>query len=308
MALARASGTFNLVDESNLISQRRQPMAEALPIPMTKNAPPSPTPYATKNEASASAVSWAAVAGGAFVTAALLLSLSALGAGMGLSSISPWANTGASATSVGIGALLWLAFAEIVACGIGGYMAGRLRTKWVDVHSDEVYFRDTAHGFLVWAVAFVILSAFLASAGTALAGRENSGANAARSTGMGGDANRYYTDSLFRSTQAVNPPDESMRAEIGSIFARGIQQGQLSGEDQDYVAEIVAAKTGLAKPEAVKRVSQVFGQDQQAVDNLRKAAAHSLYWMFVALLLGAFVASFSATLGGRRRDRMQARA
>jgi hypothetical protein len=278
-------------------------MAQAtVPLPLAKNS--ASTPYAVKNEAPASAVSWAAVSGGAFVTAALLLSLSALGAGMGLSSLSPWSNSGVSSSSVGVGALLWLAIVEIVACAIGGYVAGRLRTKWVDVHSDEVYFRDTAHGFLVWAVAFVILAAFLASAGTVLAGGENRSANAGRSETLVADANRYFVDSLFRSDQSSSVPDERLRSEIGVIFARALRQRELTAEDRNYIADMVAAKTGLARPEAEKRVADVFGRDQQAVDNARKAVAHSLYWMFVALLLGAFAASLAATLGGRRRDHL----
>jgi hypothetical protein len=116
---------------------------------------------AGKNEGSHSAVSWAAVLAGAFVTAALGLILLALGAGMGLSSLSPWSASSAAAGKV---AFLWIAGLEVVASAIGGYMAGRLRTKWVDVPSDEVYFRDTAHGFLAWCVAFVLTAGFLTSA------------------------------------------------------------------------------------------------------------------------------------------------
>ena len=279
-------------------------MAQAtVPLALTKN--PAAAPYAMKNEAPASAVSWAAVSGGAFVAAALLLSLSALGAGMGLSSLSPWSNSGVSSSSVGMGALAWVAAMEILACGIGGYVAGRLRTKWVDVHSDEVYFRDTAHGCLVWAVSFVILAAFLASAGTLLAGGERS-ANATRSETLVTDTNRYFIDSLFRSGQSSIVPDEALRAEIGVIFAHALHQRELTVDDRNYVADMVAAKTGLTRPEAETRVADVFGRDQQAVDTTRKAAAHSLYWMFLALLLGAFAASLAATLGGRRRDHIHA--
>src|ERR1700733_9070193 len=111
---------------------------------------------AESSAASASGVSWAAVIAGAFVTAALSLILLALGAGAGLSSISSWSGEGVSPAAVKIGALLWIALAEMVSAGIGGYLAGRLRTKWTGVHTDEVYFRDTAHGFLVWAVALVV--------------------------------------------------------------------------------------------------------------------------------------------------------
>lgn len=268
------------------------------PVAVTKN----PTSFAENNEAPSSGVSWAAIAGGGFVTAALLLSLSALGAGMSLSSISPWANSGVSGSSAGLGAMLWLAFAEIVACGIGGYVAGRLRTKWVDVHSDEVYFRDTAHGFLVWAVALVIMAGFLTSAGTAVAGGGNRGANSSRSEGPVSDADRYYVDSLFRSPKAASTPDDAQRAEVGMIFAHALRERELTAEDKSYVAEMVVAKTGVAPSDADKRVTNAFENAQQAADTARKAVAHSLYWMFLALLLGAFAASLAATFGGRQRD------
>src|SRR5664280_3694072 len=123
-----------------------------------------------KNEAYSAGVSWAAVIGGAFVSASLALILLALGTGLGLSSVSPWSNLGASASTVGKGTIVWLILTQIMASALGGYLAGRLRTKWVNVHTDEVYFRDTAHGFLVWAVGMVITAAFLASAATSMVG------------------------------------------------------------------------------------------------------------------------------------------
>ena len=111
---------------------------------------------AGKNEASSSAVSWAAVIGGAFVAASLSLILLSLGTGLGFSSISPWTRNGASAAAIGAGAIVWLIVTQIAASAFGGYLAGRLRTKWTNTHTNEVYFRDTAHGLLVWAVGMVI--------------------------------------------------------------------------------------------------------------------------------------------------------
>jgi hypothetical protein len=271
---------------------------------MTSPANPLAVDYlsATKTEASASGVSWAAISAGALVAAALSLILLALGAGAGLSSLSPWSNSGVSPAAVGIGALVWLAVIEIVASSIGGYMAGRLRTKWVNVHTDEVYFRDTAHGFLVWAVALVITAAFLTSAASVMVGTENRSANASRSDEIAVDGNRYFIDSLFRSGQPATAGDASVRAEVSLIFAHGLRRRELTAEDKNYVAETVAAKTGLSRPEAEKRVTDVFGRDQQATDMARKTVAHSLYWLFVALLLGAFSASVAATFGGKQRD------
>jgi hypothetical protein len=185
---------------------------------------------------------------------------------------------------------------------MGGYVAGRLRTKWVDVHSDEVYFRDTAHGFLVWAVAFVATAAFLASASTALVGGENRNPSASRSETTFVDANRYFIDSLFRSTQAPSASDETLRSEIGLIFAHSVRERELSESDRSYLADTVAARTGIPRPEAEQRVTDTFARAQQATETARKAVAHSLYWLFVALLLGAFAASLASTFGGKQRD------
>src|SRR5277367_2578664 len=93
-------------------------------------------------------VSWSAVIGGAFVAAAISLIMLALGAGFGLSAVSPWSNINASATAIDRAAIAWLIVTQIIACALGGYLTGRLRTKWVSVHTDEVFFRDTANGFL----------------------------------------------------------------------------------------------------------------------------------------------------------------
>ena len=114
-----------------------------------------------------SAASWAAIFAGATAAAALALILLLLGTGLGLTTVSPWANNstnnGISATSFGLTAILWLSFTLVVSYGMGGYLAGRLRTRWLSVHSDEVYFRDTAHGFLTWAVASLASAALLTS-------------------------------------------------------------------------------------------------------------------------------------------------
>ena len=126
--------------------------------------------YVEHNEAHSSGVSWAAVIAGAAVTAALSLILLALGAGLGLSSVSPYSNTGISASTLGTSAIIWLIVMEILSASMGGYLAGRLRTKWASIHTDEVYFRDTAHGFLAWSTALVITAAFLASAASAMIG------------------------------------------------------------------------------------------------------------------------------------------
>jgi hypothetical protein len=264
-----------------------------------------------RTEAAASGVSWAAVFAGAFAGAALSLILLALGAGAGLSSLSPFSNSGISATAVGFGALVYLCITAIISSGVGGYLAGRLRTKWVDLHTDEVYFRDTAHGFLAWCVALVMSAAFLGAAAAGMVGAANVNTRAASTSGTAAEtpaleANRYYIDSLFRGGKASAGADDiAYKAEAASVFAHAIANSAvLSPDDRNYVAGLVSASTGLNHSDAEARVTNVFERDLAAVDQARKSVAHSLYWLFVALLLGAFTASFAATLGGHRRDHL----
>jgi hypothetical protein len=121
-------------------------------------------------ESSVSAVAWGPVLGGAFAALAMSFLLLTLGSGTGLSSMSPWSNLGISATSFTVGAAIWLIIVQWLSSGFGGYLTGRLRTKWANMHTDEVFFRDTAHGFLAWAVATVVSIALIASAATSVLG------------------------------------------------------------------------------------------------------------------------------------------
>lgn len=255
-------------------------------------------------EAHSSGVSWAAVIAGAFVTAALSLTLLALGAGFGLLTRSPWSSARTSASAVDAGAIIWLIVIQIVASAIGGYLAGRLRTKWTAIHTDEVYFRDTAHGFLVWAVAVVITAAFLGSAATALVG------GALGSREMPGSENAYYVNALFRSAPGGGVPatnvDDAVRGESATILDNVLKQGENAAADRAYLAQLVRARTGLSPNDATQRVSDTVEQARRAADSVRKASARLLLWTFLALLIGAFCASYAATIGGRQRDHMKA--
>jgi hypothetical protein len=261
-----------------------------------------------KNEAYSAGVSWPAVIGGAFVAAALALILLSLGTGLGFSSISPWSNMGAVASTIGKAAIAWLIATQIIASAMGGYLAGRLRTKWVNVHTDEVYFRDTAHGFLVWALGLVVTAAFLASAATSLAGgaMQRSAATTANDAETSGlNSHAYLIDTLFRSNGSVSDRNDALaRGEAERILTHGMRQGALPAADQTYLAQMVSARTGLNQTEAENRVSEVFAQAQQSAENARKALAHLSLWLFVALLSGAFCASYAGTIGGRQRDRV----
>ena len=245
---------------------------------------------------------------GAFVAAALSLILVALGTGIGLSAISPWDGVGASASAVGKGAIVWLILTELIASSVGGYLAGRLRTKWVNIHTDEVYFRDTAHGFLVWAVGLVITAAFLASAVASVGRNARAAATAVEGSGTAAsrsafNPNAYLVDSLLRTTPPrTGADDAAIRSEVGLILVNGLREGNISATDKSYLVQVVAARTGISEPDAEKRVDDMFTQATQAADTARRAVAHSMYWTFLALLIGAFCASFAATIGGKQRD------
>ena len=282
------------------------------------------TPYPLR-ESTRSAVSWGAVIAGAVIGAALTITLIIGGSGLGFLAVSPWQNDGVSGASIAVGTIVWLLVTQIIAYGISGYVAGRLRTRWTDVQRDEIYFRDTAHGFLVWAlssiVGFILLTSITASivSGTTQAGATLAGstAGAASAVVVGSDETfslDYYSDTLLRS----NNPDQAdnqktHRKEISTILTRSIARGELSTDDKDYLISIIAQRAQISEGEARARLQQVTDDAMQAVDKLkiqareaadeaRKAAAIFALWAFASLLLGAFVASFAATVGGRARD------
>jgi hypothetical protein len=300
---------------------------------------PSEVEPANRGESSKSGVSWAAIFAGAFVAVAMSLILLVLGTGLGLGSISPWANDGASASTIGIGAIVWLVVMQLASAALGGYVGGRLRTKWVGVHNDEVFFRDTAHGLLVWAVATVIAAAFLTSAvgsvvsgtakvagaatatgvaamGAGAAGMANTGEQPGR--GAANDPSAYFVDMMFRADKPSADADNgALRREAGRIVATGIAKGEVSTADKAYLVNLVAARTGMSPADAEKRVTDVVSQAkaaaesakakaQQAADDARKAGAYLALWIFISLLIGAFCASVAATIGGRQRDEVLA--
>ena len=274
-----------------------------------------------------SGVSWGAIFAGAAAAAALSLILVLLGFGLGFSAVSPWANEGVSAKGLGISTIVWLAFTQIVASGLGGYIAGRLRVKWAYMHGDEVYFRDTAHGFLAWCVATLVTATLVAGsvsslvgggvqAGANMVGGAASAATQAVGTAAGntqGDEYGYFVDSLFRDDRPVAVSDDAARGTVTRIFVRSLNKGELAAEDRTYLAQLVAQRTNLTQADAERRVDEVYARTQKAVadaklaaqqaaDTAAKVAAWTTLWMFVALLAGAFFASLAATFGGRRRD------
>lgn len=260
---------------------------------------------AGKNESYSSAVSWAAVAGGAFVAAAVSLILISLGTGLGFSAASPWSRNGASPSALGAGAIIWSIVTQIAAFALGGYLGGRLRTKWANVHTDEVYFRDTAHGLLVWAVSMVIIATLLASTATSFAGAQRITDASNPSQQLALDPSTYFVDTLLRGNGSpLEKPDASDRAEVSRVFAHDLHQGTMPDGDRTYLVQLVAARTAMNSSDAERRVTSVFAEVQESADRARKALAHLSLWLFVALLSGAFSASYAGTIGGKQRDHL----
>jgi hypothetical protein len=266
-------------------------------------------PGSDTGEPSVAGVSWAAVAAGAVVSCALTLVLLAFGTGLGLSVVSPWAGSGVSATTFKIGTGLYLIVIAMLASSIGGYVAGRLRSRWIGVHSDEVYFRDTAHGFIAWAFASVLGAALLALPASSLLGGTAAGLSqgAVSSASQAGPMDGYV-DTLLRSNapasqNSANANTSDSRGEMVRLFTSSFRNGgELKPTDREYVSKVVAARTGLSQADADKRVNDVVTQVKADTDAARKATAQLAFWLTASLLLGAFCASLAATEGGGLRD------
>ena len=270
-------------------------------------------------EVSTSAVTWSAIIAGAVTAAAMALVLLLLGTGLGLTAVSPWANGGVSATTFGVGAIIWLVVTQWVSAGLGGYLTGRLRTKWINVHTHEVFFRDTAHGFLAWALGTIISAALLTSLVSSLVSGTTTAATTVLSGGAQGiaplagttsDPTAYFVDTLFRTDR---PPTtgtlQDIRSESSRILVRALGDGEITPADKTHLAQLVAAQTGLSQADAEKRIDDVLAQAKtmaekvkQAADTARKAAASLALFSFLSLLIGAFIASAAAALGGQERD------
>lgn len=273
-------------------------------------------------ESSRSAVSWGAIIAGAVAAAAITLLLTLLGSGLGLTMVSPWSSDGVSATTFAVSTAIWIVIVQWLSSGMGGYITGRLRTRWTGTHTDEVFFRDTAHGILAWALATLIVAGTLTSAVTSTI---NSGVQAASTLTSGAamatasaaaSADRgptsYFVDALLRpadpgaTTAETNAQDA---AQVSRILINGAAAGEIPADDRAYLGRLVAVRTGLPEADANARVDTVLKSiedakvaAQEAADTARKAGATLALLTALSLLVGAFIAGVSAALGGRERD------
>lgn len=277
-------------------------------------------------ESAVPALAWGPVIGGAVAASATTLILLLLGSGVGLTMVSPWASESASFTAVSVTAAIWFVVVQWLSSALGGYLTGRLRTKWAGVHTDEVFFRDTAHGFLSWALATVVVAGLASSAFTSLVGSGVQAISSAASTatvagaaasgsgdGAGPDlSTSYFTDALLRPQDLrsrAETDNGAASAEVSRILMNGAAQGGVPEEDRAYLAAIVGSRAGLPAEEARARVDAVLQQAEDAknaaqkkADEAREVAATTAMLGALSLLVGAFIASAAAAVGGRQRD------
>jgi hypothetical protein len=286
--------------------------------------PVSTVGIAATSESSSSAVSWGPVIAGALVATAVTGLLALLGTGLGLTIVSPWGSEGASATTFAVSTAIWLIVMQWVSAGLGGYLTGRLRTKWSGVHNDEVYFRDTAHGFLTWALATLLVASV---AGSVISSTASSGVQAVSSLASGATtaaataasntdlSNTYFTDTLLRPQNPGTATDNAnVASEVSRIIANSAASGSITPEDKTYLSALIAARTGVSQQEAqtridatLKRIEDAKVAAKQAADTARKAGATMALLGALSLLIGAFIASVAATYGGIQRDEDEVR-
>lgn len=279
---------------------------------------------ATPIESSRSALAWGPVIGGAFASVATSLILLFLGSGVGLTMVSPTSDKGFSLATLGVTAAIWFVVVQWLSSALGGYLTGRLRTKWTAVHSDEVFFRDTAHGFLSWAIATVFVVGFLStSLGALLGAGATVAANTAGAAGeaaisaakpAGGDVSTtYFSNLLLRPAPNAPSPTSangsSVSESVTTILLNGAANGQIPDDDKAYLASVVASQTGLTQDKATARVNAVLKRmddakeaAKAAAEKARKAAATASLIAAASLLIGAFIAAAAAAFGGSQRD------
>ena len=281
----------------------------------------------TASAGGASFVEWGAVLAGAVLAAAISFVLLTFGAAIGLSATSPWPNSGVSAKLIATLALLWAMMQQIGAFMVGGYVAGRMRSRWREPTQHEVEFRDGLHGGLVWAVGIVIAAALvMATAGAAAkTGADLAGKAAAAVAVSAGDPMDAVLDSMLRPATvaqaasssgpaaAATPPaaaasraragggDES-RSEMARLLASAVASGSLSEQNRNYLTQLVAQRSGLSQPEAERRVNEAFTAAREAADKARKAAILTGFVTAASLIVSFGAAWWAAMRGGQHRD------
>jgi hypothetical protein len=244
---------------------------------------------------------WNPVLAGAIVAAALSFVLLSFGSAIGLAVVSPsssWRDTSSALALLGG---LWLLLTALASFGLGGYLAGRLRTPWSVATPHEVEFRDGLHGLLVWGLAIIIGVGLTFATARTLAGRADLTAPTASTAEP---LLALELDRLFRSDRRPSDPgnDTEIRAQAARIITAGLGHTSVAPDDRAYLIRLVAARTGLSQPDAEGRVNQAIAQSSEAIAGARHGAVIMAFMIAASLMLGAAVAWLAAAFGGQHRD------
>jgi hypothetical protein len=250
-------------------------------------------------EAAFSYVNWGAIIAGALAAAALAFVLHSFGVAIGLA-VSSTAPTWRDA-SIALVALsgLYLVLVAIVAYGAGGYVTGRLRMRLSGGPPDEIEFRDGVHGAAAWALA-TLLTALIAFGGAQALTRLAAPSGGPSTSVAGENIIAYDVDRLFRG--ARSEVSEYTRAEAARILLTASSHRGVLPEDRAELIRLVTVRTGLAQPEAERRVNDVIARAKENISRARKSAVILAFSTGAAALLGLVVAWFAACEGGRHRD------
>jgi hypothetical protein len=264
-------------------------------------------------------IEWGPILAGALTAAALSFVFLTFGASIGLSLVSPWPSSGVSARTFSALAVFWTLVQQIAAFLAGGYIAGRLRTRWAELNADEIEFRDGLHGALVWALGICIgAGLLLATAGAATRAATDLATKAMSVAALNTDPLAYYTDTLLRPGAArpaggaaqtparVEPVSPETRAELTRIVARSIANNSLSDPDKVYLASVVAQRTGLPQAEAEKRVADTYAEANRTIretaNKARRTAVLGGLVTGISLIISLAAAWWAAQRGGHHRD------
>jgi hypothetical protein len=295
----------------------------------------APSPATTSSRAVApgtSFVEWSAVLAGAVLAVAISFVLLTFGTAIGLSATSPWPNSGLSAKVIASIAVFWAMAQQIGAFMVGGYVAGRMRSRWHE-SGHEADFRDGLHGGLVWAVGVVIGAVlFLSAAGSAAKTGAEMAGGAAAAGASSGDPMGAVLDAMVRPTNvaqapagaatgsattpsptpggAATTPDQRARAipgndprsEMSRVLTSAVANGSLTSENRAYLAQLVAQRAGISQQDAERRVDQAFASAREAADKARRGAVLTGFVTAAGLLISLAAAWWASVQGGNHRD------
>jgi hypothetical protein len=302
------------------LESRRNAMAS-----IKSAAAPAPEAVAAIVERPSTFIDWPGVFVGVFISIAMSWLLLTFGSAVGLLAVSPYTFNADTAGKLTIAAAIWFALTQIYALGLGAYIAARLRPRAEGPNRDELAFRDGVSGLTVWALAIVLglVVAGITASSAARTGAEVAGA-AANAASRGMD-NGYVIDLMFRpAANAQNaqpntpqpsasrqegrgaPIDEQTRAMAGRILARSLASGSVDAGDKAYLAQLIAARTGMSQQEAEQRIDQTVENAKNAAlaaaEKARQATMLIGFWIVFIMLVAGIVSAWAGTVGGHHRD------